>query len=318
MNLELFRALGVIKDYPDLDRITEQAYMDLEEKVWKENLDSSPHGRPWFTSFHASGFPEEDKPCGRKALYTMLDTPEAKPFSPFLRAVSDIGQAVEYQIVYRWAKAGKTLGIEIPEYDGEPIEQVKLEDPETWLTGSIDSILDLRPEFDSVLPVDVKSKNHDVVEQMKMGQLSYEDKHFNQVQAYMYLCNLFHEKMGWDKLGLNPAKGAFIYYASRQDPRTAKEFYIPIDWEFINNGVEQLKEWKQHFINETLPQRDKSWRWTEQPCKWCPFKKEACKPDNKEKILQLDHSKAIVFAKSLRTNYNYKEIRKEVLERWGT
>lgn len=318
MNLELFTKLGVIKDHPDLDKMTEKAYADLEEKIWKENLESSPHGRPWFTSFHASSFPEKDKPCGRKALYTMLDIPEPAPMSPFLRGVANIGQAVEYQIVYRWAKAGKTLGIDVPKNEGDPLVQLKFEDPKTWLTGSMDAVLDLRPEYDSVLPVDIKSKKHEIVEQMIMGQLSYEEKHFSQVQAYMYLCNEFHEKMGWDKLGLKPAKGAFIYYASRQDPRTAKEFYIPIDWDYIGEGIKNLLLWKNHFLEGTLPERDKSWRWTEQPCKWCVYKKEACKPDNKENILQIDQSKAIDFAKKLREKYDYEEIRKEVLERWPT
>jgi hypothetical protein len=315
---EFFKTLGVIKDYPDLDKKTLKAYEDLEEKIWRENLESSPHGRPWFTSFHASSFPDKEKPCGRKLLYTMMDIPNEKPNSPFLRAVADIGQAVEYQIVYRWGVAGLTLGAPVPEFDGARMEQAKFKDPETWLTGSMDAILDLRPEWDAVVPVDVKSKAHDVVEDMRNKRKSYEQKHYLQVQAYLYFCNLFHEKMGWDKMGLKPATGGFIYYASRQDPRTTAEFWIPIDWDLINNGVEFLKEQKENFLNGKLPERPKDWKWTEEPCKWCVYKKHACKPDYKNKITELKNSNAINFAKTLRSLYNFDEIKEEVEKAWTT
>lgn len=316
MNLELFRKFNVVKDHPDLDKITDQAYKDLEEKIWRENLESSPHGRPWFTSFHASSFPDMEKACGRKALYTMLDTPEPEPISPFLRGVAEAGKAIEYQIVYRWIKAGIMLGVKEPKFDGAPIEQLKFEDPETWLTGSCDAVLDLRPEYKHVVPVDVKSKTQKVLDEMLSGQRSYEPKNYLQVQAYLYLCNKFHKEMGWEDMGLLPANGAYIYYVSRENPRSAKEFFVPINWDVINNGVEKLKEWQIHFIEQTLPERPKSWRWTEEPCKWCVFKKEVCKPDYKEKIQVLSESNAIKVATKLRKDYDYKEIRKEVESRW--
>jgi hypothetical protein len=318
MNVELFKKLGIIKDFPDLDKITEKAYIDLEEKIWRENLESSPHGHPWFSSFHASSFPGGEKPCGRLAMYTMMDIPQDKPIEPFLRAVADIGKAVEYQIVYRWAKAGILLGVDTPNWDGEQMTQVKFSDPSTWLTGASDAILDLRPEYDSVLPVDIKSKKHDVVEDMIYGRKSYEEKHFLQVQAYMYLCNIFHEEMGWKDMGLRPAKGAFIFYASRQDPRKTKEFYIPIDWEIINNGISLLKDWKEGFQSETLPERPKDWLWTQDPCKWCWAKKSSCKPDYQAKVKSLRESKSIDVAKKLRKNYSFEETKREVLERWHT
>jgi len=315
-SLELFKTLGVIKNYPDLEKITKKAYQDLEEKIWRENLESSPHGRPWFTSFHASQFPGGDKPCGRKALYTMLDIPQREPSPAYLRATGEIGKAVEYQIVYRWGKAGLTIGGSVPLWDGGHISQVKFEDASTWLTGSSDAILDLRPDCDFVLPIDIKSKKHDVVQQMQMGQQSYEEKDYLQLQAYLYLCNLFHVDMGWDSLGLKPAQGGFILYASRQDPSVRKEFWIPIDWKVINEGIDKLKQWQENFLQGSLPARPKEWRWTEEPCKWCQFKPQACKPDYKAKTENLMESKAIEFTQSLRKDYNFDEIKEEVLKRW--
>lgn len=314
---EFLEKLRIIKFHPDLDKITEKAYVDLEEKIWRENLNSSPHGRPWFTSFHASAFPDLDKPCGRLALYTMLDIPNPAPAPPFLVATGDIGKAVEYQIAYRWGLAGKTIGGSVPLWDGANMTQCRFEDKATWLTGSADAILDLRPELDSVVPVDIKSKKHEVVENMKAGRQSYDPKHYRQVQAYMYLCRIFHEDMGWEAMGLKPAKSAYILYASRQDPTVRAEFYVPIDMELIERGIEHLKEWGDYFIEDVLPERPKDWRWTEEPCKWCPMKKYACKPDNKDKITRLSESNAIKFAEEINKQYDLQLIKHEVLGRWS-
>ena len=313
---QFFEHFGIIGQAPDLDLITKEAYEALEEKIWKNNLNSSPHGRPWFTSFHASAFPGREKPCGRLALYTLLDIPNPEPAPPFLVATGDIGKAVEYQIVYRWGLRGITIGGSVPLWDGANMSQVKFEDDDTWLTGSSDAILDLRPELDYVVPVDVKSKKHEIVQEMQLGRRLYEEKHYLQLQAYLYLCNLFHRDMGWQEMGLNPAEGGYIYYASRQDPRTAHAFFVKIDWELINRGRTLLQDWRDMFLQNSLPERPKEWRWTEEPCKWCPMKKYACKPDNKDKITDLRESNAIKFAKELRLNYNYDEIKQEVIDRW--
>jgi CRISPR/Cas system-associated exonuclease Cas4 (RecB family) len=197
------------------------------------------------------------------------------------------------------------------------MSQVRFEDDSTWLTGSGDAVLDLR-RFgrDSVTPVDVKSKNHDVVQEMQLGRRSYETKHYNQLQAYIYLCNLFHRDMGWEAMGLAPAQGGYIYYASRQNPSLSHAFFVEIDTELIEQGVALLQEWRQSYLNDELPARPKDWKWTEEPCKWCPMKKYVCKPDNKEKITNLRDSNAISFAHSLREKYNYDEIKEETIKRW--
>lgn len=313
---QFFEHFGIVRQAPDLEKITKESYEALEDKIWRENLNSSPHGRPWFTSFHASSFPDKDKPCGRLALYTMLDIPRPEPAPPFLVATGDIGKQVEYQIVYRWGLQGITIGGSVPLWDGANMSQVKFEDDSTWLTGSSDAILDLRPELDTVVPADIKSKKHEIVQEMQLGRRPYENKHYLQVQGYIYLCRLFHEDMGWDAMGLKPAESAYIFYASRQDPTVNHAFYVKADMELIARGADLLREWRQDFIGNNLPERPKDWRWTEEPCKWCPMKKYACKPDNKEKITDLSESNAIQFAQELRTNYNFEEIKEEVLNRW--
>ena len=314
---DFFRILGVVTRGPKIDKYTEKAYEELEKEIWKKDLDSSPHGRPWHTSFHASSFPGHEKVCGRAALYTLLDIPPAGPIPPRLRAVAEMGKAAEYQIVYRWAKAGLLLGGPYDNLnDGDPIEQVGFADPETWLTGASDAVMNLLPEWDSVLPVDIKSKSNEVVQAMRIGKQSYDLKHYMQLQGYIYLCNVFHEQYGWADLELKPAKGGVIYYVSRENPRFTKEFYVEANWTFIDSAVARMKEWKQNYLEDKLPERPKEWKWTEEPCKWCVFKRDSCKPDYKNDVKKLSESKSVTFAKRIRPRYNSEEKREEVLSRW--
>jgi len=318
MNREIFfKKMGVLKGYPDLVKLTEQAYIDLEHKVWKENLEDSPHGRPWHTSFHASQFPSQTRPCGRKAIYTMMDVPNAEPISPFLRGVAEIGKAVEQQIVHRWGFAGLTIGGSVALVEGSETAQIRFADDDTWLTGAADAILDLRPSCDTVLPVDVKSKTTAVLDAMIAGERSYDEKHYIQVQAYIYLCRKYHVEMGWQDLGLKPAESGYIFYSSREDPRKTKEFYVEADYNLINDGIETLHEWKKNFLSGDLPERPKSWYWTIDPCKWCDFKKHVCKPDYKDKVTKIEDSHAMTFTKELRKNYDPEKIKERVLSRWN-
>jgi hypothetical protein len=312
---QLLFSLGILKYGPQIDKYTHRAYVAYEEKVWRENRDNKPHGRPWHTSFHASSFPGSEKACGRREIYTLMDIPSTEPAPPHLRATGEMGKAAESQIVFRWAHAGLLLGGSSPLKDGGSFKQLGFEDPETWLTGSIDAVLGL-PTFPHVLPVDIKSKAKHIIDQMKVGALSYDPKHYAQVQAYCYLCHKFYDEMGWEEIGFKRPVGAIIYYVSRENPRHTHEFFVDIDWPFINRGLENLKNWRQAFESGILPERPKEWKWTEEPCKWCKFKKMACKPDVKEGTTNLRRSQAVTFAKSIRPTYSIDETMEGVTNRW--
>lgn len=307
--LQLFKSLGAVKSGPDLDKHTKTAYEQLEETIWRGVQ------QKYATSFWASNFPIDEKSCGRMALYNLLNIPSPAPMSPHGRAVTEMGKAAEYQIVYRWGKAGYTIGGSMPLHYGDNIEQLALEDNNTWLSGNLDAVLDLRPGYDSVLPVDIKSKSDEVIRKMKVALLSYENKHYAQVQAYIYLCNLYHAEMGWDAMGLEPACGASLFYVSRENPRNTYEFYFKANWPLINLAIERLKAWKEDFIFDRLPARDTAWKWSEEPCKWCEKKKFACKPDNKNKIENLSKSGALEWAGTIR-NYSLPIVKEKVLGRW--
>lgn len=299
---QLFRSLGVIKDGPELDKWTHRAYKTEEERRWREE--------PYFTSsFHASSFPGSEKSCGRQALYKLMNFPDPEPISPRGIGIMTAGKCVEEQIVERWAKMGILLGPEYP-------QQLKIEDDNLWLSGYIDAPLNLYPDWPAVLPVEIKSKKNSVIEYMKVGGESYDEKHYNQLQAYIDWCIRNHERMGWDKLGLLPAMGGIIYYVSREDPRNTHEFYVNVDELVIASANSKLSGWRQDFTMDNLPARDKTWKWTEEPCKWCPFKKNVCKPDHVDGIVKLSESNGIKFAQEHNPSYNVENIKRRIEERW--
>jgi len=291
-------------------KVTKVAFDKLEEEIYR----SLP--TKYATSFWASNFPIYNKSCNRQALYNLMNIPRAKGMDMKGRSIVEMGKAAEYLIVHRWAKAGYTIGGSVPLHYGGDIKQLALEDFNTWLSGNLDAVLDLRPRFNSVLPVDIKSKNDESIRKMRVGALSYNPKHYAQIQAYIYLCNLYHEEMGWAAMGLEPANSASLFYVSRENPSFAFEYHLKANWPLINFAIERLKEWKQHFISDTLPPRDKSWQWSKDSCQYCEMKKFACKPDNKNDIQKLSDSNGVAFAESL-LEYSFSEIKEKVLSRWA-
>jgi hypothetical protein len=165
--------------------------------------------------------------------------------------------------------------------------------------------------------VEIKSKKDSVIEYMKVGGESYDPKHYNQLQAYIDWCIKNHERMGWDKLGLQPATGGVIYYVSRENPRNTHEFYVEVDELAIASANAKLETWRGDYQLDNLPSRPKEWKWTEEPCKWCPFKKNVCKPDYQAGIVKLSESHGIEFAKGQHPSYNVDDIKRRVEERWN-
>lgn len=299
---ELFKALGVIKNGPELDKWTHEAYAQEEERRWRED--------PYFTtSFHASSYPGSEKSCGRQALYKLMNFPSPEPISPRGIGIMSVGKCVEEQIVERWAKMGILLG-------PQPPEQLRIEFEDLWLSGYGDAVLNLLPEYDVVLPVEIKTKANKVIEYMKVGGQSYDENHYNQLQAYILWCVRNHKKMGWNELGLKPANGGIIYYVSREDPRNTHEFFVEFDKDIAEEASNKLRYWKEYFLSDLLPPRPKDWKWTENPCKWCEFKKNICKPDHVDGIVNLSESHGVEFALDHRPSYNVENVKRRVEEKW--
>lgn len=302
---ELFQKLGILK--PIVDPILNAISDVEEEQVWHKNLFSSPHGQPWHTSFHASSFPGDNpKACQRKALYSLMDIPSVKPVDRAGRAVMEIGKAIEEQIVWRFHRAGILLT--------PPPQEIQLgfSDSRIWFTGSPDAVI--RLPSNKPHPIEIKSKDHSVIEEMKRGERSYDENHRTQLLPYIAgVVGAQQTKELWTDLEI--CTEGTILYVSRNRPNVTHEFRFRHDEEFMEAGYKQLAEWRKNFENGILPAREKSWKWTEQPCKWCPVK-PLCKLDYKEQITELENSNTIEHAKKVREKYDYEKTRNAVLDRW--
>lgn len=302
---ELYSKLGYTK--PTVTPILEAIYEIEEEQIWREDLWSSPHGEHWHTSFHASSFPgDNEKACARRAIYSLMNIPPRYPTDQAGRAVMEAGKDIEENIVWRFHRAGILLS------DPPSAEhQMGFSDEEHWLTGSPDAVI-LLPKQQRPHPVEIKTKDHEVVEKMKMGQRSFDESHRHQILPYIGFVHENHELLWPD---LNPATQGSILYVSRDRPHFMHEFKFNYSEKYMEAGRDKLKLWKEAYLRELLPPRSKDWKWTEPPCQWCPVKK-FCKEDVKAGIENLSESNTIKHAEEVRGSYDYEETRKAVLDRW--
>lgn len=346
--MEFWSRLGAIKI---VDAMTDFAYEMTEKDIWLNDKGNSPHGEPWHTSFHASSFPGDDPyACGRAAQYTMMNLPSPEPTSRWLRMLGDSGKAIEHEVVSRWGQVGGLLSEDTMK-SGEL--QTGFVDPDYWLTGNCDAIT-IPHGWNRGHVVEVKSKALKVVQEMRMGQRGPDDKHVNQVKTYIGLAHeTFHLrnpilKMCQDTwavalkipqpdgshnwacpfhgenasclfdLEMQPVRDGTIYYLARDDPSITYEFFYGLDKRFIDIGRERLAEWRTAFRNGDLIPRPDDWMWSKAPypCRYCPFKKHACKPDDKDHVSRLEDSHGIEYARSIRPNYDYDETHKAVIDRW--
>jgi len=219
--------------------------------------------------------------------------------------------------------------------------QTGFSEPRYWLSGNLDAVI-RPPGWNRGHVVDLKSKDHDVVDAMKRGQKQYEMNHYYQVQTYlgclrtayldMYrdwarrrithngilrivatdeMCDTYLYDQG---LGA-PPDSCSILYVSRNRPRHTHEFVFQFDRDAWIKGTDLLYEWKHKFMRDELPARPKDWRWLEQPCQYCAVKK-LCKADDKAGVTKISESGAIPYAKLVRPSYDFDATVEAVLDRW--
>lgn len=311
---ELLAALGLLDP---VEPVTKRAFKHHEEKVWRGKLDDSPHGIPWHESFHASSFPgDDDRACGRYAVYGLMDVPGHEPAPRKLRGQATVGSAVEDMLVERWGSYGVLLS---NSHDSD--YQTNFTDEEHWLTGNCDALI--VPEgWDRPHVVEVKTKAHEVVLAMKRLQRGPDDKHVRQCKTYI---GRAHEEADrWPDY--KPCMSGTIYYCSRDDPEFTRSFFYSYDPNFMAQGRARLAAWRDNFQRGELPEHPFGGKeWSQLPCKWCKYKKHACKPDEtrkvegkKEPITRLRDSHGIDWADEVYDfNYDYDKTRKAVLDRWN-
>lgn len=297
-----------------VDELTDAAYEFVLRRNFENDLGNAPHGHPWHTSFHASQFPTSTEfACPRKAVYRLANFVEDGPPDRWLVGLGEVGKAIEIALTEKWNE----LGVLLSPPPTEPI-QLGAIDEDSWLTCSFDSVL-LPFEWNRPLPVEVKSKALDKVREMILSTRGPDEQHVAQLKVQLYFLSKMQSEW-WPNL--DPVTHGVIYYVARDDPKVTKEFNIPLDVEWVEERIEILGEWKNYFLREEIAQTQKKghplgWKWSELPCKWCPFKKHICKPDWQEGITDLSESRGIARTDEFRTNYSYGSARETVIERWG-
>jgi hypothetical protein len=328
------------------------AYQREEERAWREGLGDSPHGSPWFTSFHASKFPGDDPyACARAAVYGLMGLPETSPIEPRLRAWFDLGKNLELDWIRRFAAEGVLLSAD--QTAGDDF-QTGFVDREHWLTGASDAII-LPMFWRKSHCVEVKTTSHEKVMAMKNDHNEtpkLHEKYLRQIKTYISLSNEsqfcptvtlcesswailrpilpdspmlwcpIHENFACDqiKITLDAPDDGTLIYSSREEPLTTVSYYVSLDEEMMAAGREKLTQYREAFLAGEIPEhpreKEKA-KWSVTPCQYCEFKALGCKADYTGKVKKLEESNVIAGAKKIRPDYDYAKTRAAVLRRWG-
>lgn len=241
-------------------------------------------------------------------MYELMGVPKPEPIDRRGRTIMDAGKDLEKRLVAMLHHEGVLLSP--PPWRQT---QMKLELPKLWLTGAPDAVV-LPEGWHKPLPVEVKGKDNEAIEKMKAGDQLWDPAHRR--QAIGYLCML--RELHYETFPLldMPDEVALLY-VSRNRPYNTYEFTFKYELKHWLRSVEIIRAWQELWIDERLPERDKSWRWGEEPCRWCDWKR-LCKMDLKHGVDKIDRSHVIGFAKMILPTYDYHIARQAVFGRWST
>lgn len=149
------------------------ASLHAEEQEWRTGPDHH-------TSFHISAFPAGDpRTCDRQAIYRLMGMPNEVPATRMLMGTAIVGTAAEEWNTRNLDLDGRLLSANV---DAE--HQTKFEDADHWLSGSPDFVV-LPPGWNRPHLIETKTKDLDVVVEMKNLQRSYDARHARQTRAYI-------------------------------------------------------------------------------------------------------------------------------------
>jgi hypothetical protein len=241
-----------------------------------------------------------------------MDAPEKEPASRWLRGLGEVGKGIELMFVQRFGAFGVLLTAD--QTAGDEYQTIII-DEDHWLTCAPDAFV--VPEgWDRPHAVEIKGKALDVVKSMQRLERGPDPKHIAQVKTQISMAHANHADL-FGRPDLSPCEDGSIFYFARDDPAVTFEFSFSRDDRFYQAGLKQLKKWQGAFLRGELPPHPFGGReWSQEPCKFCPFKKHICKPDELAGIDKLRDSHAIEFATEVRDVYDYDQQRASVLERW--
>lgn len=321
---EFWSRIGLAKE---IDPLTTAAYKfgALMRQLRSDQGDD--HADPWHLSFHGSQFPGDNPyACPRQGLYRMMDF--SRPvMRRWLEQVAESGKAIENSLVAKWYYAGYLVSP--PSFLPGLIQQ-QYEDPEHWLTCTVDSIV-CWPRTVEPLVCEVKSKEAAVIRAMQRLTRGPDLKHVWQIKTEIGLAHeagritkmrcinsgRFAIKVGFDIEGgvmvggedmcplhgtdrcleevtlLPPTRG-YLYYVSRDNPEDTFEFMFEYDPKWLKTGRAKLARWRKWFLDDVLPATNFEEKRFSHPLGWQWTKPEyPCKFCDFGQICREDHRAAV-------------------------
>jgi hypothetical protein len=327
-----------------------EASQVAEDAEWRGHLTKDPHGAAWHSSFHASRFPGDDaRTCTRMLQYELLGIPPVEPFSRMLRGTMVVGQAAEDWNVGNLDIDGRLL---TPSHTAD--HQMRFEDADHWLSGSPDMVV-LPKGWNRPHYIETKTKDLEVVVEMKNLRRSYDAKHGRQCRTIIGLGNRISPIL-WSRvvicrhtwrlaepgnesvidamicrdhginddcgclieLELEPLRTGSLIYMGRDRPHVTCEYVFEHDEQWFRRGLEAIDRVREYFERgELIPHPFGGKGWSEPPCKYCDYKRETCKPDNKANVTDLSETHGIGWAQKIYGGYSIENTMQKVLDRWA-
>jgi hypothetical protein len=325
---EFYARLGLLDD---IDPLTDEAYR-FEEMQLAGTSDQGAAARDkWHVSFHGSQFPgAAERACPRQLIYRMIDIPRSTGSYMFsnrkLTQIADAGKDIEDRLVMRWHKAGYLLSPPPVDPWGHKQDQLVFEDPEHWLTSTVDAIV---VPLHRVRPIvaEVKSKYADVIADMRKLIRGPDEKHVKQIKTQIGLAKEHYERNPptvkrchntgrmailvamdehhaellcpqhrtadcLEEVELLAPRYGYLYYVSRDNPADTFAFFVDYDAKHMEVGRARLASTREAFLAGVLPQENFVEKRFAHPFGWL-WGDEPCKWCDFGAVCRLDNKKAI-------------------------
>lgn len=336
--LEFFAKLGRVS----VDEVmVNEASEYVSEREWRGRSRDA-------TSFYVSQFPGGVRPCARKLTYDLMNFPQTEPMPPMVSATAIVGKAVEEHEVSMLDTAGRLLST-----PADCPDQIRVWDADHWISGRMDVIV-LPPFWNRPLLREKKTKDSEVVEDMRSLKRSYDPSHAFQTKVYIAILRELSEIL-WDRavvckhtwriampgvepvidamvcrdhginddsgclqeIKLQPLQSGVLSYSSRNRPNVRASWYFEHDEQWWQKGLKTIRAAQQAFAEDRLPDHPFSGKqWSLEPCKYCPHKRETCKPDYQAGVTALSQSHGVEWARKVYGGYSPEDMLQKVLERW--
>jgi hypothetical protein len=303
---QLVTALEDIGNEPTVEALLHEAYATAE-KLERDD----PHGYTWHTSFHVSGLPLPGRGCARQLVLSLMDLPDTDPIDEQGRGIMDAGKATEALIV---AKIATLHGVLLSSEDSW--KQTSFAAEEVWLTGNPDAIVLLgsRAHVLEFKGADNENERKPKIKQLRSGLMKPAVDYWTQLQGYMNLVARHADRFP----GIDRCEDGSLVYFNRARPAERLVFGYERDEAYFDYALSVLAEARDAFIAEELPEQPFGGKeWGSDPCAWCQYKREFCKPAWKEGVKKLDD--VVEIASRFDPTYThdrYQASRMAVIMRW--